>query len=152
MQIIIKTIKHSKQAYNTPGDWRFENAEGKSISQTEALCRANTDDCVLRINVSRLGDWRYEMLIAMHELAETLMCMKNGVMVEDIDAFDKAFEKARKDGNQDEPGDDVSAPYVNEHCIATAVERLMCAQLGCAWNEYSDMCEDLSKKAGDLWR
>jgi hypothetical protein len=143
MQVIIKTIDHKKQPYDTCGDWRWENKKGKPINQTEALARANTDDCVLRINVSNLGSWRLEMLVAVHELVETLMCLRDGVLVEDVDAFDKAFEAARKKGNQDEPGDDPKAPYVNQHCVATAVERLLCAQLGCTWDEYCNAVESL---------
>ena len=138
MKVIIQTIPHEKQPYDTVGDWRFENAKGEPIEQVEALSKANTDDCVLRINVSNMGNWKYEMLVAMHELAETLMCMHDGVMVEDVDAFDKKFEAAREEDNTDEPGDDPRAPYARQHCIATAIERLMCAQLGCAWNEYDD--------------
>ena len=138
MKVIIQTIPHDKQPYDTVGDWRFENADGEPITQDEAMLKVETDACVVRINVSRMGNWRYEMLVAMHELGETLMCMHDGVMVEDVDAFDKKFEAAREEDNTDEPGDDPAAPYVRQHCIATAIERLMCAQLGCAWNEYDD--------------
>ena len=152
MKVIIQTIPHEKQPYDTVGDWRFENADGDPITQDEAMniiCGVDApsgglflpnqdDDVVIRINVSKMHNWRYEMLVAMHELVETLMCMHDGVMVEDVDAFDKKFEAAREEDNTDEPGDDPAAPYVRQHCIATAIERLMCAQLGCAWNEYDD--------------
>lgn len=143
MQIIIKTIDHKKQPYNTCGDWRWENKKGKPINQTEALARADTDDCVLRINISNLKSWRYEMLVAIHELTETLICLNDGVLVEDVDAFDKAFEAAREEGNEDEPGDDPTAPYVEQHCVATAVERLLCASLGCDWRTYEEKVGEL---------
>ena len=139
MKISIETIDHKDQPYDTCGDWRFEDPAGKPISQAGAMRHeigGNGHDCVLRIRVSKLGDWRYEMLVAVHELCETLMCMKDGVHVEKVDEFDKAFEAARAEGNEDEPGDDPKAPYNRQHCIATAVERLMCAQLGCDWKTY----------------
>ena len=136
MTVVIKTIPHNQQPYDTGGDWRFENSKGEPISQMEAHARSGTDDCVLRINVSQLGDYRYEMLVAIHELCETLMCMHDGVQIEDVDVFDKAFEAAREPGSVDEPGDDPKAPYVKQHCFATAIERMMCAAIGCTWREY----------------
>lgn len=136
MKVIIETIKHEDQPYDTCGDWRFENSKGEPLPQEQAFLRVGTDECVLRIRVSMLGDWRYEMLVAVHELCETLMCMKDGVLVEDVDAFDKAFEAARTEDSLDEPGDDPEAPYNRQHCIATSVERLMCAALKCDWKTY----------------
>jgi len=155
MKVIIETIDHKDQPYDTCGDWRFENGSGNPISQSLAMlsATAGADNEVLRIRVSKLGDWRYEMLVAVHELCETLMCMHDGVLVEDVDRFDKAFEARKQeqfgnltgyetvgvdDGANAEPGDDPAAPYVKQHCIATAVERLMCAQLGCDWKTYDD--------------
>ena len=49
-----------------------------------------------------------------------------------------AFEKARKKGNEDEPGDDPRAPYVVQHCIATGVERILAALLGVSWKRYEE--------------
>ena len=136
MKVIIETIKHEDQPYDTVGDWRFEDSKGSPITQAGAMDLVEGDECVLRIRVSKLGDWRYEMLVAVHELCETLMCMHDGVLVEDVDRFDKAFEAARDEDNVDEPGDDPAAPYVKQHCIATAVERIMCASIGCDWKTY----------------
>ena len=157
MKIIVQTIDHKEQPYNTPGDWRFENWSGLPMEQKAAMQNIGNNDTVLRINVSNLGDWRYEMLIAVHEIVETLMCLHDGVMVEDVDKFDKAFEDSKQRaawalsdaqcGNHpvstEEPGDDPNAPYFKQHCIATAVERLMCAQLGCEWKKYENLCNAL---------
>lgn len=140
MKVIIETIPHAQQPYDTVGDWRFEDGSGNPISQSVALLKASVglgNECVLRIRVSDLKSWKYEMLVAVHELVETLLCMDRGVMVEDVDKFDKAFEKKRKPGDESEPGDDPRAPYVKEHCIATSVERLLCAELGCSWKVYN---------------
>lgn len=124
MKIIIDTIPHSKQPYPTVGDWRFK-------------------DGVLLINVSDLGDWRYEALVAVHELVEVLLCKEAGVTTKEVDRFDIAFEKRRKPGNEDEPGDDNKAPYRRQHCFATAVERMMAAEMDVAWNDYADAIEAL---------
>jgi hypothetical protein len=53
-----------------------------------------------------------------------------------VDAFDKAFEAARTPDNEDEPGDEPTAPYVKEHCIATGIERIMAAELDVSWKDY----------------
>lgn len=121
MKISIESIEHSKQRYPTAGDWFFDK-------------KGN-----LHIKVSRLGDWRMEALVAVHELVEALLCNNRGITQEQVDRFDMQFEDERVCGIhalEDEPGDDKNSPYRDEHCIATAVERLLCAELGLAWNDY----------------
>lgn len=125
MKITIVTIPHDMQRYPTVGDWLFDKKGD------------------LTIRVSGLGDWRKEALIAVHELVEVLICKHDGVSQKAVDKFDIAFEKARKPGNEDEPGDDNKAPYRRQHCIATAVERLLAAELDVPWNDYADAIEAL---------
>ena len=124
MNIRIQVIPHKDQRYPTVGDWFYDRG----------------GDLVIR--VSRLSDWRREMLVAIHELTEVLLCKHDGVSQEAVDAFDIAFEERRPEGNEDEPGDEPSAPYVKQHCIATGVERILAAHLGVSWKEYE---EELSK-------
>lgn len=125
MKIIIETIPHEAHRYTTVGDWYYDS------------------DGVLNIKVSKLSDWRREMLIAVHELVEVLTCKNDGVTQEVVDKFDTVFEANRKEGNEDEPGDDPSAPYVNQHCLATGIERILAQQWGVKWNEYADELESL---------
>ena len=117
MKITIATIPHGKQRYPTVGDWYFRNGK-------------------LHIRVSDLGDWRMEMLIAVHELVETLLCVHDGVTQGDVDAFDRKFERDRKPGDEREPGDDPSAPYRRQHQVATHMERHLAAKLGVKWEQY----------------
>jgi hypothetical protein len=79
---------------------------------------------------------KFELLVVLHELIEVLQTENDGIPEIDIAAFDIQFEKDRPEGNVDEPGDDVKAPYKKQHCIATAVERLMCGVLDVDWKEY----------------
>jgi hypothetical protein len=118
MRITIETIAHEQQRYQTCGDWYYD------------------DEGNLTIRVSQLSDWRREALIAVHELVEVLLCKHDGVTQESVDIFDKQFEATRAPDNFDEPGDDPSAPYVKQHCVATGIERLLAAQLGVNWKEY----------------
>lgn len=93
--------------------------------------------------VSDMGDWKKEALIAFHELAEVLMCTAAGISEPDIMAFDVEFEKNRKPGNDDEPGDDPNAPYRKQHLIAEGLEKVLAAEMGLDWKEYGQACLDL---------
>ena len=126
MNIIIKTVPHRHQRYETVGDYF-------TIGELDTIL------------VSKMGNPDYEFLVAIHELTEMYLCQKRGISESSITAFDIKFEKARKPGNLDEPGDDPKAPYRDEHCIATAVERLVCGVLGVSWKEYEKAVNKLYK-------
>lgn len=125
MKIIIDTVAHKEQRYPTVGDWYYDK------------------DGTLHIKVSKLSDWRLEMLIAVHELVEVLCCKHLGISQEAVDEFDKTYEETRHPDNFDEPGDDPSAPYVKQHCIATGVERILAAELGVSWKLYEEELDEL---------
>lgn len=130
MNITIKTIPHEAQRYDTPGDWFF------------------TPEGNLEIRVSDSANWREEALIAVHELVEVLICKHRGITQEQVDAFDFQYENDRalgKHSETDEPGDDLDAPYRREHCIATAVERLLAAELDIAWKDYGLSVQSFSQ-------
>jgi hypothetical protein len=120
-KIFMEVIPHAKQRYETVGDF-YNDVEGN-----------------LRIYVSELKGLehnKYELLVMIHEFIEVLLTKYHGVEEETISKFDIRFERDRKEGNVDEPGDDPNSPYKEEHCIATSVERLMCALLQCDWKDY----------------
>lgn len=85
----------------------------------------------------------YAFLVAIHELIEAWLCERQGVTDEAVTAFDMAFEANRPKGDLSEPGDDRVAPYRNQHCYATAVERLVCAALGVSWQAYEQTVQRL---------
>lgn len=118
MRVTIKTIPHKEQRYPTCGDWRFD-AEGN-----------------LEIAVSEMDDWRYEMLVAFHELAEALMCRHRGISEQDVTAFDVAFEKNRGVLGEGEPGDQKDAPYHKEHVFAENLECMLAGQLDVEMPDY----------------
>lgn len=121
MKITIQTIPHTQQRYNTIGDWLTDQVNG-----------------TVRIYVSSLGNWRYEVLVAVHELIEVFCCLHDGVAEESVTKFDKAFVETDR-----EPGDSPDAPYRKQHCIATGVERIFAACLGVVWVEYENAIERL---------
>jgi len=116
-KIIYSTITHAKQRYNTSGDYYFEGG-------------------TLNIRVSKTAA-NHEFLILIHELIEWYLTAQKGVSIETIDAFDKTFEKNRKPGNTDEPGDDPNAPYFKEHQFATYIEEQIATELGVNWDKYT---------------
>ena len=121
MNVSIKVIPHKMQRYETVGDWGF------------------LPDGSLEILVSKMSDWRYEMLVAVHELVEVLLCKVAGVTQESVDAFDIAFEMQREKSltlDTREPGDEPDAPYHVQHCLATGVERIVAAFMGVKWSVY----------------
>lgn len=128
LKINIQTIPHDDQRYETCGDWWYD------------------DDDVLQIRVSDLGDWRYEALVAVHELVECVLCKHAGVKQEQVDEFDIQYELMRSKGYhepEDEPGDDPKAPYSYQHCVATGVERILATLLGVTWKVYESAIEAL---------
>jgi len=126
MKITIETVPHKEQRYPTVGDWFYDEC----------------GDIVIR--VSHLKDWRHEMLVAVHELVELLACKQDGVRQEDVDRFDMDYEKNRRPGDlTSEPGDDPNAPYADQHCLATGIERILAQQLGVKWSDYADEIECL---------
>lgn len=127
LNIHIQTIKHSSQRYPTCGDWYYKNS-GQD----------------LYITVSELQDWRKEILVAVHELIEVMLCKDHGITQQDVDKFDIEFEKNR-DPNDfiTEPGDDPKAPYFHEHFFATVIERLLAMQLKVDWKDYEKAISEL---------
>lgn len=125
MKIVIESIPHSSQRYSTCGDWFFDK------------------DGTLHILVSEEMPGRSQQLVALHELAEVIMCQANAVTQEQVDEFDMAFEKNRKPGDESEPGDHADAPYNVQHGLATAIERIAATQMGVNWLEHEKAVGDL---------
>jgi hypothetical protein len=130
MKIIIETIPHVAQRYPTCGDWWVD------------------PDGTIQIRVSEEMDSPSTGAVAIHELIEFYL-LSNGfsATVEDlqnitatVDSFDKDFEAKKLPG---EPGDHPFAPYRHEHSIATAVERILLADLGFSWANHEAEVEEL---------
>lgn len=112
------TVEHGKQRYDTVGDWTIS---GKSHNPT------------FEVNVSKMKNWRYEFMVAIHELVEAALCFHRGIKEEDVTAFDILCIQNNVEG---EPGDAPEAPYKREHFFATTIERMLCAEFGIDWMEY----------------
>ena len=121
MNIHIQVIPKTSMRANVDGaDWYWDEQED------------------LQVRVCPMSDWRYETLLAIHEAVEAIMCKHNGVSQESVDLFDLEYDIQHPEETDCEAGDDPAAPYVREHCFATAIERILCAELGVSWRKYDD--------------
>lgn len=117
MKITLQSIPHETQRYKTVGDW-FQHEPGE-----------------IHITASKLSDWRREYLILVHELVEWGLCRQAAVSQKKVDEFDKLHENEQV---LVDIGDLKEAPYRKQHCLATAVERMLAAELGVVWSEYEE--------------
>ncbi len=133
MNIVIKSIPHATQRYPTCGDWFFQPDGTLVILVSEEMGK---DSC---------------FLVAVHELIEVWLATKRGVTVEQVDAFDIAYEKAHREGgtlegkrlDESEPGYDPACPVFKEHGLATGIETILCAELGIPWQVHNATVEAL---------
>jgi len=123
LTVRIETIAHQDQRYDTCGDWWF-----------------TPDNGALEMRISALGDTRYEMLVAMHELTEALSCLFAGITTQQVDRFDLRW---KPHGLYDEPGDDPKAPYHHQHDAGIVVERFLAQQWGVDWQQYEEQMRRL---------
>lgn len=126
MEITVEVIDHHEQRYDTCGDWELDVPNKK-----------------LRIRVSNLGNWRYNFLVAFHEMIEAILCMDRNITTEMVDQFDIDYEAKRSLEDESEPGDHPDAPYRKEHFFATSLERLMAGELKVDWAKYENEINNL---------
>lgn len=126
----IETVPHQEQAYETLGDYGYD------------------EDGTLWIKVSELGDWRYEFLVGIHEAIEFQLLRARGIKDPGkfTEAFDLLYEEEFAKGNPeatayDEPGfcpsiNGITNPYLVEHTIADFIEHALAVKLGVNLEEY----------------
>ena len=122
--IDIAFVDHSRQRYDTAGDF-LEVGDWWAIQ------------------ISKCVDWRHSYLVLMHELTEMALTKHHGVPWESIDVFD--MEGGGKD--HPDPGTLKSAPYHNEHMLATQIEKRLAKMLGVDWAEYNEALDSMEYKS-----
>lgn len=138
-KITIEVIDHLAQRYNTVGDWRFvRDSEGVPTE--------------LNISISNIqSDNTMNMLIALHEFTEAILCELGGVKEKEVDQFDLNWKPRPAFWDTDtliiEPGEDYMAPYYSQHQIASAVERLCADKLYMHWARYEAIVDKIIEDA-----
>jgi hypothetical protein len=124
-EIHIKVIPHNEQReHGNVGDY-WEKSPG-----------------VWEMRVSELGDWRKNMLVAVHELAEVIQTEAAGIPEPTIQKFDEEYYRDNPD-TLVEAGDVPAAPYHRQHVVAELIERLLASQLGISWLDHTNAVESL---------
>ena len=113
------TIPHHTQRYDTAGNY------GES-------------QLGWWLEISKMKDWRYEMLVLIHELTEMALTKQANVEWKQIDLFDTTVGKDHPD-----PGTMPEAPYFEQHAQATKIERMLAKMLGVNWKKYDKSFEEL---------
>jgi len=117
--VTVHVVPHAEQRYDTTGDWQWK-------------------DGGLVVTVSDLGNQRFNLLVAAHEITEALLCKRDGVTEASVDAWDLAYS------DEDEPGEVEGCPYFSQHEEASWVERELADLMGVDWDEYSESFARLS--------
>lgn len=131
---------HDKQRYDTVGDW-LDLSKAPDFHAT-----GKRDRVPWRILVSEMPDQRYEILVAVHEMVEAVLCWHHHISQAAVDHFDTTFETeraARLHSEDAEPGDDPRAPYRDAHRFATIVEMMLARELGVDWAQYDKAVSEL---------
>lgn len=117
MNIRIEFVPSKDQRYDTIGDWYFDAAG-------DLVIMVSNDDPFFPTEEEQI-------LVALHELVEVLLCRKRGITQEMVDEFDMrgpGAEYCKEEGI--EPGDHPEAPYRREHRFAMIIEHMMAHELG----------------------
>jgi hypothetical protein len=128
--IVIKTIPHKEQKYDTAGDYYWQDNE-------------------IAVRISRMDNRNYEFAIALHELLEIHLCLRDRIPLEWSTNFDLVFEKERAEGKHkdtNEPGDDPRCPYFKQHQMASRLEKYVIRILGEKWVDYDKATVALSNQ------
>jgi hypothetical protein len=117
--IIVYTLPHKYQRYDTAGDYFIPE-----------------DSNQLYIGVSRMGNDDYEFLVALHEFIESYLIEKRGIKEKDITKFDI-------ESNDKDPGSLPKSPYHKEHMFSERIEKLVSLELDVDWDEYNKVLDGL---------
>lgn len=121
LNITIATIPQKEQDYDTLGDYKG-HARRRFIE------------------VSELGDWRWEFLIALHELCEQNMQIALDISEESIVSWDKNHPES------DDPGSIPGCPYQDIHLMSESIEKMVCEKSGWSWEEYNKALDEHIRK------
>lgn len=115
MRIVIESVPHAQQRYDTWGDWWFDADGTLQIRVSNDVPEAPTE--------------QHQFLIALHELVEVKLCQARNITQKQVDDFDFGVQQYVAE-NGGEPGDMEGAPYRKEHRFAMLIEHLMAHELG----------------------
>jgi hypothetical protein len=147
MRIIIEVIPHSDQRLSGSlgGDWQWLT-RGDAFHQGYILFKdvapSQLED-VLLVRVSDMGDWRYNFLLAQHEMNEAMLCKAAGITTEMVDADEK---NAKPTDDPDSLSGYPGSCYQQQHNDALVMEWMTARFLGVDWTKYAAAFASLEAK------
>lgn len=120
--VSIETVPPKQMRYRTVGDWFFPKPG------------------YLIIQVADTGNWIYNLLVAVHELIEVILCEIAGISEKRVSAFDLAHQ------DDEDPGTHPKAPYHDQHLTAMGMEMILAARAGVKWRVYEDVLDRIYLK------
>ena len=123
LTINARTIPHSKQRYETVGDWHYERAD---------------DELIITVWMSRLQNINHTILLAMHEITEAYLCWQSGLSPKTVTDWDLQWPTSN------DPGALPLCPYREEHQSGELMERMMARLLSIDWLAYEAALDGVS--------
>lgn len=121
-EVQIEVIQPAHMRYRTVGDWFFDEPD------------------ILTIQVADTGNWKYNILVAIHELIEVVLCRDAGVTEKQVSDFDLKHQ------DDEDPGSHPKAPYRIQHLTAMGIEMVLAAMLGVNWRVYEEALDKIYYK------
>ena len=87
---------------------------------------------VLQVRIAEFENPDFAWFWAIHEVLEALRCIKAGIPLEAIEAFDAEHT------DHEDPGSIPEAPYHKQHMQSMTVQHILCEQDGYSYEEYMD--------------
>lgn len=132
MKIIIETVpfKQQRKFRGKPilGDWYFDEAWEN-----------------LTVRLVDLGDWRFNLLYARHEMDEAYLCKQAGITTKEVD---DQCEDERFNGDPDSLSGYNGATYQSQHNDALVAEWILAKNLGVDWKAYAAACQFFIDRGG----
>ena len=94
----------------------------------------------LYVKVGNMNSVASELAVALHELVEALLCVRDGVPEWDVSEYDRKWNEREAAGEKlaEEPGNEMDAPYHKQHESALFVERAVCSAFGLPWSQHEE--------------
>ena len=113
--IIVNTIPHKKQRYDTVGDW------------------PSPVSGIQHFFISSMKKRAYEVAVFTHELIEEEWCTENNITPQIVDDWDMLYTGKYTD----DPGADPKCPYHKGHMLGLKAERFVIEKVfNLSWKEY----------------
>jgi hypothetical protein len=111
------------------------------------------EDGTLVYDIADMGSVIYNKLNLIHAIQEEMLTNRKGTTEPEIAAFDVAFEEKIKSGARSEdaePGEEIGAPYRDEHLVAEGIGQMLMGYMGISVKVFMNDIREFFKSASKL--